>query len=81
MAGIKARHLAEKDKVETLLSTAVCYRLRVHAHILQPREAVERTASLLTERGIENAFFHGGLEQIEREQTLTPFAMAACTSW
>ncbi|MCW3088901.1 MAG: ATP-dependent helicase [Sediminibacterium sp.] len=37
------------------------------------RDAVERTSSLLKEKGIENAAFHGGMEQMQREQTLIQF--------
>lgn len=34
------------------------------------RDAVERTSLLLKEKGIQNAAFHGGMEQMQREQTL-----------
>ena len=63
----------EKDKVETLFQL-LCFIGAESALIFcNHREAAERTCKLLTERGIDNAFFHGGLEQIEREQTLIRF--------
>ena len=34
---------------------------------------MERTADLLNEKGIEAAFFHGGMEQADREKTLLQF--------
>jgi superfamily II DNA/RNA helicase len=37
------------------------------------RDAVERTSILLKEKGIQNAAFHGGMEQMQREQTLIQF--------
>ncbi|MHB1922323.1 MAG: DEAD/DEAH box helicase [Chitinophagaceae bacterium] len=37
------------------------------------REAVERTSQILSFAGIENEIFHGGLQQMEREQALTRF--------
>ncbi len=38
------------------------------------RDAVERTSLLLKEKGIQNAAFHGGMEQMQREQTLIQFS-------
>ena len=37
------------------------------------REAVERTNSYLVKNGITSTFFHGGMEQQDRERTLTKF--------
>ena len=37
------------------------------------REAVERTSTLLKEKGIVNVFYHGALEQREREVALCKF--------
>ena len=63
----------EKDKVNTLFQL-LCYIGGESTLIFcNHREAAERAAKHLTERGIDNAYFHGGLEQIEREQTLTRF--------
>ncbi|MEO7765988.1 MAG: helicase-related protein, partial [Ferruginibacter sp.] len=37
------------------------------------RESVERTSSLLKEKGIVNVFYHGGMEQQERESAMCKF--------
>jgi superfamily II DNA/RNA helicase len=37
------------------------------------RETTENTHTFLTEKGLDAAFFHGGLEQIDREKTLIQF--------
>ena len=63
----------EKDKLNTL-SQLLCY-IGAESTLIfcNHREAVERISAHLSERSIDNAFFHGGLEQMEREQTLTRF--------
>ena len=63
----------EKDKVNTLLQL-LCY-IGAESTLIfcNHREAAERAAKHLTQHGIDNAFFHGGLEQMEREQTLIRF--------
>lgn len=37
------------------------------------KEKVEEVSSYLKEKGIENAYFHGGLEQVDREKALIKF--------
>ncbi len=63
----------EKDKVNRLVDL-LCYIGTEPALIFcNHRDAVERTATLLKEKGIETAAFHGGMEQMQREQTLIQF--------
>ena len=63
----------EKDKVNKLFDL-LCYINTEPALIFcNHRDAVERTSKLLQEKGIENAAFHGGMEQMQREQTLIQF--------
>ena len=63
----------EKDKVNKLYDL-LCYINQEPALIFcNHRDAVERTSSLLKEKGVENAAFHGGMEQMEREQALIQF--------
>ena len=63
----------EKDKVSKL-AELLCFINDEPALIFcNHRDAVERTAKLLNEKGIENATFHGGMEQMQREQTLIQF--------
>jgi superfamily II DNA/RNA helicase len=59
-----------KDKVERL-AQLLCYIGNEPTIIFcNHRDAVERTSTLLKEKGIQNAAFHGGMEQMQREQTL-----------
>lgn len=43
------------------------------------REAVERVGSYLTEKGVANECFHGGMEQMDREQALSKFRNGTAT--
>jgi superfamily II DNA/RNA helicase len=63
----------DKDKVETLLRL-ICY-LGNRSTIVfcNHREAVERTSDFLAGKGIVNVFYHGALEQPEREAALAKF--------
>ena len=63
----------EKDKVNRLLDL-LCYINEEPALVFcNHRDAVERTSALLKEKGLENTPFHGGMEQMEREQALIQF--------
>ncbi len=63
----------EKDKVNKLYDL-LCYINTEPALIFcNHRDAVERTSALLKEKGIENVPFHGGMEQMQREQALIQF--------
>ena len=63
----------EKDKSETLFKL-ICY-LGNRSTIVfcNHREAVERTSAILTEKGIINTFYHGGMEQQQRDSALSKF--------
>lgn len=62
-----------KDKLETLFNL-VCY-LGNRSMIIfcNHREAVERTSNYLSEKGINNEFYHGGMEQQQRDSALCKF--------
>jgi superfamily II DNA/RNA helicase len=63
----------EKDKIDTLVQL-LCNLGPVQALIFcNHREAVERTGQFLKEKGIPNTIFHGGMEQMQREQALIKF--------
>jgi superfamily II DNA/RNA helicase len=70
---IKAVMSPDKDKVETLFKL-ICY-LGNRSTIIfcNHRESVERTSALLKEKGIVNVFYHGALEQPERDSALCKF--------
>ncbi|MDQ6815166.1 MAG: DEAD/DEAH box helicase [Bacteroidota bacterium] len=63
----------DKDKSESLFRL-ICY-LGNRSTIIfcNHREAVERTSALLADKGIVNVFYHGALEQQERESALAKF--------
>lgn len=63
----------EKDKVDRLVQLLSFISNEPALIFCNHRDAVERTASLLKEKGIECASFHGGMEQMQREQTLIQF--------
>ncbi len=63
----------DRDKLQTLLQL-VCYCNNTSTIIFcNHRDAVERTSDFLTEQGIVNVFYHGGMQQLEREVALTKF--------
>ena len=70
---VKIVHSELKDKSETLFRL-ICF-LGGQSTIVfcNHREAVERTSQLLTEKGIVNECYHGGMEQQERESALCKF--------
>ena len=63
----------ENDKLETLLQL-ICFLKNTSTIIFcNHREAVERTSNFLSDKGIVNVFYHGGMEQQEREVALVKF--------
>ena len=70
---IQTIHSPENDKLETLFSL-VCYLKNTSTIIFcNHRESVERTSNFLSDKGIVNVFYHGGMEQHEREVALVKF--------
>ena len=64
---------AEKDKTDTLFKL-ICYLGNRSAIVFcNHRESVERTSASLTKNGIVNEFYHGALEQQERDSALCKF--------
>jgi ATP-independent RNA helicase DbpA len=63
----------EKDKLDTLFQL-ICY-LGNRSTIVfcNHREAVERTNTLLREKGLTSVFYHGAMEQQERDAALCKF--------
>ncbi|MEO6229190.1 MAG: DEAD/DEAH box helicase [Ferruginibacter sp.] len=63
----------EKDKSDTLFRL-ICYIGNKSAIVFcNHRESVERTSQLLKDKGILNVFYHGGMEQQERESAMCKF--------
>jgi len=70
---IKSVFSPEKDKSETLFKL-LCYLGNRSAIVFcNHREAVERTSKILSEKGIHNEFYHGGMEQQQRDSALAKF--------
>jgi superfamily II DNA/RNA helicase len=63
----------EKDKVETLFKLLCYLGDRPSIIFCNHRASVERTSALLAERGIINTFYHGAMEQKDREVALAKF--------
>ena len=63
----------EKDKLDTLIEL-LCYVKNTSTIIFcNHRDAVERTSEYITEKGMVNVFYHGGMEQHDREVALCKF--------
>ncbi len=63
----------EKDKSETLFRLICSIGNKSMIVFGNHRESVERTSNLLKEKGIVNVFYHGGMEQQERESAMCKF--------
>jgi len=63
----------DKDKIDTLVQLLSNIGSAQVLIFCNHREAVERTGQLLNEKGIANTIFHGGMEQMQREQALVKF--------
>jgi superfamily II DNA/RNA helicase len=63
----------DKDKLNTLFNLLCYVGDRSSIIFCNHREAVERTSKLLAEKGITNTFYHGAMEQRDREVALAKF--------
>lgn len=70
---IKTVFSPDKDKSETLFKLLCYLGNRSTIVFCNHREAVERTSKLLSEKGIYNEFYHGGMEQQQRDSALSKF--------
>ncbi|MEO9146864.1 MAG: DEAD/DEAH box helicase [Ginsengibacter sp.] len=70
---IKSVFSPDKDKSETLFKLMCFLGNRSTIVFCNHREAVERTSNLLSEKGIYNEFYHGGMEQQQRDSALSKF--------
>ncbi|MDL2264977.1 DEAD/DEAH box helicase [Parabacteroides sp. OttesenSCG-928-G07] len=62
-----------KDKLETLYGLLGELNGESALIFCNLREAVERVSDYLTEKGVDNDYFHGGMEQLDRERALVRF--------
>ena len=70
---IKIVQSEAKDKLETLLKLICHLGNRSTIVFCNHRESVERTSEYLKEQGIVNVFYHGAMEQQERDSALFKF--------
>jgi superfamily II DNA/RNA helicase len=70
---IKSVLSEDKDKSDTLFKLLCYLGNRSTIVFCNHREAVERTSKLLSEKGIYNEFYHGGMEQQQRDSALSKF--------
>ena len=69
------------DKMD-LLYQLLCYLGNDSTLIFcNQRETVEKASNYLTERRVKNEFFHGKLEQPDRERALSKFRNGSCTAF
>ena len=64
----------QKDKLETLRNLLLDFGNESSIVFLNYRDSVERVNSYLAEQGFVTSFFHGGLEQKQRETALYRFS-------
>lgn len=63
----------EKDKINTLFNFLCYANNRPCIVFCNHRDAVERVAQMIADKGIRTTFYHGGMEQRERESELCMF--------
>lgn len=63
----------EPDKIESLVKLLSFIGNRSTIIFCNHRDAVERTSELLKEKGIITGFYHGAMEQRDREQAISKF--------
>ena len=63
----------EKDKSDTLFKLICSIGNKSLIVFCNHREAVERTSELLSQKGIVNEYYHGAMEQQERDSALCKF--------
>ncbi|MBN8857431.1 MAG: DEAD/DEAH box helicase [Sphingobacteriales bacterium] len=76
---IKMVRSPEKDKLNTLFKLICFLGSRPTIVFCNHREAVERTSMLLKEKGIVNMFYHGAMEQRDRDAALSKFRNGSAT--
>ncbi|WP_306352162.1 DEAD/DEAH box helicase [Flavobacterium sp. '19STA2R22 D10 B1'] len=63
----------EKDKMDTLFQLICSLKSQSALIFCNHREAAERISDLLNEKGIYSGYYHGGMDQDERERILIQF--------
>lgn len=69
----------DKDKLETLFRLVCLIGSKPTIVFCNHRESVERTSESLSKKGIVNEFYHGAMEQQERDSALCKFKNGTAT--
>ena len=69
----------EKDKINTLFNLICSLKSESAIVFCNHRDAAERICDSLTERGIYATYYHGGMDQDERERALIQFRNGSIT--
>ena len=69
----------EKDKINTLFNLICSLKSESAIVFCNHRDAAERICDALTERGIYATYYHGGMDQDERERALIQFRNGSIT--
>jgi len=70
---IKQLHSDDKDKLQTLFQLVCMLGNRSTIVFCNHRESVERTNAMLKDKGVVSEFYHGAMEQHERDAALCKF--------
>lgn len=70
---LQVLHSPEADKIDTLFALLCLAGSRSSIVFCNHRESVERCSELLKEKGIHNEYYHGAMEQRDRESALSKF--------
>ncbi len=70
---VKTVFSPDKDKANTLFKLICFLGNRSTIIFCNHRESVERVSDIIAEKGIINVFYHGGMEQQERDSALCKF--------
>ena len=76
---VKLVYADAKDKINTLFRLVCSLTSEAALIFCNHREAAERTSALLNEMGISATFYHGGMEQDDRERALIRFRNGSVT--
>lgn len=68
----------DKDKLDTLFQLLCTMGSDSTLVFCNHRDAVERVSEYLTSKGLYNEYFHGGMEQPDRERALYKFRNGSC---
>ncbi len=70
---VQVVHADDRDKADTLFRLICHLGARPTIIFCNHRESVERTSTILSEHKIVNTFYHGGMEQQQRDSALAKF--------